>query len=101
MDLGKVNNQEKLKLCRWYFKAGCYCLPFVWLVNAAWFFKHAFLEPEYEEQKSLKKLVIWSGLGALVWAVAIAAWVITFQTCRVSWGEFGDAISVVIPTGSA
>uniref|UniRef100_A0A0A9VWP5 Gamma-secretase subunit PEN-2 n=1 Tax=Lygus hesperus TaxID=30085 RepID=A0A0A9VWP5_LYGHE len=101
MDLSKVNNEDKLKLCRWYFKAGFFCLPFVWLINSIWFFKDAFLKPEYDEQKSIRKLVIWSAIGALVWAIAVASWVTTYQTHRVAWGEFGDLISVVTPTGSA
>ena len=29
-------------------------LPFVWLVNAVWFFNEAFRKPVYDEQKQIK-----------------------------------------------
>lgn len=34
---------------------GCLLLPFVWAVNAVWFFREAFIKPQYEEQKEIKK----------------------------------------------
>jgi len=30
-------------------------LPFLWTINAVWFFKEAFAMPPYEEQKQIKK----------------------------------------------
>ncbi|XP_025158740.1 gamma-secretase subunit pen-2 isoform X1 [Harpegnathos saltator] len=74
-------------------------LPFLWAVNVIWFWKEAFTKPLYEEQKQIKKYVIISAIGATVWAIALLAWIITFQTQRAAWGEFGDAISYIIPTG--
>lgn len=38
-----------------FILAGFALLPFVWLVNALWFFDEAFRKPEYEEQKDIKK----------------------------------------------
>ncbi|EFN82028.1 gamma-secretase subunit pen-2 isoform X2 [Harpegnathos saltator] len=99
MDLSKVPNERKLYLCRWYFRAGFALLPFLWAVNVIWFWKEAFTKPLYEEQKQIKKYVIISAIGATVWAIALLAWIITFQTQRAAWGEFGDAISYIIPTG--
>lgn len=43
--------------------------------------------------------VILSGIGALLWTAVLLAWVITFQTQRAAWGEFGDSISYLIPEG--
>lgn len=43
--------------------------------------------------------VVLSGIGASIWAVVIAVWIYIFQTHRAEWGEFGDDISFVIPTG--
>lgn len=43
--------------------------------------------------------VILSSIGAAIWAVVIAVWVYIFQTHRAEWGEFGDQISFIIPTG--
>lgn len=96
---------------------GIACLPFIWAVNAIWFFEEAFREPEYEEQKQIRKCkfmkkkplvfffnlftdVIYSAIGALVWLVIVITWVTLFQVNRVNWGEFADDISFIIPVGS-
>ncbi|XP_075235777.1 presenilin enhancer, gamma-secretase subunit [Lycorma delicatula] len=99
MDLSRMKNDHKLYLCKWYFRAGFAILPFVWLVNAIWFFEEAFRKPPYEEQKDIKKYVTFSGIGATIWIIAIAVWVYTYQTHRAEWGEFGDSLSFIIPTG--
>ncbi|KOC63068.1 Gamma-secretase subunit pen-2 [Habropoda laboriosa] len=93
MDLSKMPNEKKLYLCKWYFRAGFILLPFVWAVNAIWFAKEAFVTPQYEEQKQIKRYVIFSAVGAAIWSAALIAWVVTFQTQRTSWGEFADSIS--------
>ncbi|XP_065172242.1 gamma-secretase subunit pen-2 [Atheta coriaria] len=100
MDLSKQTNDKKLHLCRWYFKVGFALLPFVWAVNAVWFFCEAFQKPEYPEQKQIRQYVIYSASGALVWLVGLVTWVIIFQTHRVEWGEFADNISFIIPLGA-
>ncbi|XP_012280933.1 gamma-secretase subunit pen-2 [Orussus abietinus] len=99
MDLSKMPNQQKLYLCKWYFRAGFAALPFLWTVNAIWFAKEAFTAPPYDEQKQIKKYVIFSGIGAIIWTGIFLAWVITYQTQRTNWGEFGDSISYIFPTG--
>lgn len=45
--------------------------------------------------------VIYSGIGAIVWAIAIITWISTFQLNRAEWGEFADSISFIIPLGRA
>ncbi|EFN62585.1 Gamma-secretase subunit pen-2 [Camponotus floridanus] len=99
MDLSKVSNEKKLHLCKWYFRGGFALLPFLWAVNAIWFSKEAFVASPYEEQKQIKKYVIFSAVGATIWTAALLAWIITFQTQRAVWGDFADAISYIIPTG--
>jgi presenilin enhancer 2 len=101
MDLARVPNERKLYLCRWYFKGGFLFLPFLWAINAVWFFKDAFKAPAFEEQPQIRKYVIRSGIGAVVWIVAVVAWAIVFQINRPSWGAIGDELSFVIPTGRA
>ena len=34
-----METQEKVDLSRKYFLGGCFFLPFLWAVNAVWFFK--------------------------------------------------------------
>ncbi|XP_051172292.1 gamma-secretase subunit pen-2 [Leptopilina boulardi] len=99
MDLSKTPNDKKLYLCRWYFRAGFALLPFLWAINSIWFFKQAFFEPYFEEQKQIRKYVILSAIGALLFAIAFSTWIVIFQTNRANWGEFGDVISYIIPTG--
>ncbi|KAJ0183036.1 hypothetical protein K1T71_001012 [Dendrolimus kikuchii] len=101
MDLNRLPNDKKLQLCIWYFKVGCLFLPFVWAVNAVWFFKEAFVKPPYDEQKQIKKYVIMSGTGAFVWTAILGIWVAIFQLQRVSWGATGDALSFIVPLGRA
>ncbi|KAL3270616.1 hypothetical protein HHI36_021150 [Cryptolaemus montrouzieri] len=100
MDLSKLTNEKKLSLCRGYFRTGFALLPFVWAVNAIWFFNEAFRKPEYEEQKQLKKYVIYSAIGAAIWSVVLTTWIVIFQVNRDNWGEFADRISFIIPLGS-
>ncbi|XP_068621989.1 gamma-secretase subunit pen-2 [Battus philenor] len=101
MDLNRLPNDKKLQLCRWYFKVGCVLLPFVWAVNAVWFFKEAFVKPPYDEQKQIKKYVIMSAGGAAVWVCALIAWITVFQLNRVAWGPIGDSLSFIVPLGQA
>ncbi|XP_078050587.1 presenilin enhancer, gamma-secretase subunit [Augochlora pura] len=99
MNLSKISNDEKLHLCKWYFRAGFAFLPFLWIVNAIWFAQEAFTVPHYEEQKQIKRYVIFSAIGATIWTTALLAWIIVFQTQRSEWGAFADSISYIIPTG--
>ncbi|XP_059613540.1 gamma-secretase subunit pen-2 [Phlebotomus argentipes] len=99
MHLDRVTNDRKLYLCRWYFRAGFACLPFVWAINTIWFFSEAFRKPPYEEQAQIKKYVLYSALGSIVWLVVIISWVTIYQYHRAEWGEFGDRISLFIPLG--
>ncbi|KAL1517972.1 hypothetical protein ABEB36_001666 [Hypothenemus hampei] len=100
MDLGKIPNDKKLNLCKMYFRVGFAFLPFAWAVNAIWFFNEAFRkQPPYEEQKQIRKYVICSAIGALIWGIVLTSWVVVFQIKRSSWGEFADSISFIIPLG--
>uniref|UniRef100_A0A2A4K5L7 Gamma-secretase subunit PEN-2 n=1 Tax=Heliothis virescens TaxID=7102 RepID=A0A2A4K5L7_HELVI len=101
MDLSRLPNDKKLQLCRWYYKVGWFLLPFVWVVNAIWFFKEAFMKPPYDEQKEIKKYVIMSAAGAVAWIAVFAVWITVFQLQRVSWGSTGDTLSFIVPLGRA
>lgn len=99
MDLQKVPNDEKLKLCRNYFYFGFAFLPFLWLVNTVWFVRDAFFKDEFEEQKELRKYVIRSGIGTCLWTIGIVTWISIYQLNRADWGELGDKLSFLIPLG--
>eukprot|EP00112_Aurelia_sp_Birch-Aquarium-sp1_P017669 Seg4119.2 transcript_id=Seg4119.2/GoldUCD/mRNA.D3Y31 product="Gamma-secretase subunit pen-2" protein_id=Seg4119.2/GoldUCD/D3Y31 len=99
MDLRKTPDDQKLQLCRKYFYGGFALLPFLWLVNTIWFMRDAFFREEFAERKELRKYVIRSGIGTLVWFIAIVIWVTFYQLNRASWGELGDTISFLIPLG--
>ena len=95
-----MKDDKKLELCRWYYRGGWACLPFLWAVNFVWFFHDAFQRPAFEEQAQIKRYVIYSGIGAVIWAIALSTWIVIFQTHRVAWGDIGDELTFLIPTGS-
>lgn len=99
MDLARVPNEEKVRLSRIYFIGGFAFLPFLWFVNSIWFFQEAFLKDEFEGQKEVRKYVIKSILGTIVWIAGMTTWITVFQTHRASWGEIGDRLSFLIPLG--
>ncbi|XP_055387195.1 gamma-secretase subunit pen-2 [Condylostylus longicornis] len=99
MDLSKMSDERKLYLCNWYFKAGFAFLPFVWIINSIWFYSEAFLRSPFEHQKQMKKYVLLSGTLSLMWLSIAVLWVTVFQNNRDKWGQFGDAITFVIPLG--
>lgn len=99
MDKSRLSNIEKLNLCRRYYLIGFFGLPMVWAINYIWFSVEANATQEFEEQKEIKKLRRRSGIGTILWLILITIWVVLFQTNRVRWGDFGDDISFIIPTG--
>ncbi|XP_059138472.1 gamma-secretase subunit PEN-2-like [Physella acuta] len=100
MDLRRVKNEEKLVLCKKYYLAGFFILPFLWFINTVWFFNEAFRKPEYTEQAQIRTYVIRSMIGSVVWMAIIITWVVIFQTHRTSWGVAGENLAFIIPTGS-
>ena len=101
MDLSspKVTQQEKLDLCRKYFYFGIFFLPFLWAVNAVWFFKEAFVKQAFPEQKAMKRFVVMSAVGAVIYFIAFVTWIALFSQYRTEWGALGDRLSFNIPTG--
>uniref|UniRef100_T1IP80 Gamma-secretase subunit PEN-2 n=1 Tax=Strigamia maritima TaxID=126957 RepID=T1IP80_STRMM len=99
MDLGKMKNEQKLYLCRWYYRGGFLFLPFLWFVNFFWFFNEAFRKQAFDEQRQIRSYVIRSAIGSLFWTAVFIAWVVVFQTHRAGWGETADYMSFIIPTG--
>ncbi|XP_054718603.1 gamma-secretase subunit PEN-2-like [Uloborus diversus] len=99
MDLRKLKNEDKLNLCRWYYRGGFFFLPFLWFVNAVWFFNEAFRKSHYEEQKMIRTYVIRSAIGAIIWAAGLISWIVVFQLYRADWGEVADRLSFIIPVG--
>ena len=47
----------------------------------------------------IRRYVILSFLGTILWAIIIIAWVTIYQLKRAEWGEWGDKISFNIPRG--
>ena len=101
MDLKKTPDAEKVRLSRIYFMGGFAFLPFLWLVNTIWFFREAFFAETYEGQSEVRKYVIRSGIGTVIWIGGLTTWIIMYQWNRASWGELGDKLSFLIPLGEA
>jgi presenilin enhancer 2 len=98
-DLSKLTKEEKEALCRKYFVLGCFLVPFLWLINFIWFFKEAFcgLQPN----KKIRRYILQSLLGCVVWIACWTAWIVIYQRDRASWGIIGDMISATAPNGIA
>ena len=104
MDLSRarISDADKLGLCKKYFFLGFAFLPFLWGINAIWFFNEAFVrKPEFPEQKSMKKYVVISGTLSTICLAALITWMAIFTNYRSQWGEIGDYLSFNIPTGAA
>ncbi|OON20642.1 hypothetical protein X801_03469, partial [Opisthorchis viverrini] len=43
--------------------------------------------------------VLLSLIGTAIWTIALVAWITTYYTKRIVWGDFGDRISFNIPPG--
>uniref|UniRef100_A0A914Z6L8 Gamma-secretase subunit PEN-2 n=1 Tax=Panagrolaimus superbus TaxID=310955 RepID=A0A914Z6L8_9BILA len=99
MNLERIRDTEKLDLCRKYFYIGCFCLPFVWLVNFVWFFKHAYKRPHFAQQELIRKYTTFSIIGCIIWTILIVAWNIVFHYYRTSYAQYADYLSFVFPIG--
>ncbi|XP_050524102.1 gamma-secretase subunit PEN-2 [Daktulosphaira vitifoliae] len=89
---------EKLNICRKYYIAGFFLLPIFWLVNFLWHYREAYQEEQFEEQTQIKNYVFKSGVGFLIWAVALTFWIVYFQTQR--YYHDWDYLTFNFPTGS-
>jgi len=97
MNLERATPEEKVKLCKKYFYVGFFALPVVWFVNAVWFFREAFIKKD--NPPVLKKYVIFSAIGFLIWAIFFSIWISVYQSLRPDWGASGDYISFNVPLG--
>ena len=96
MNLGKVSEEEKVKICQKYFVGGFFLLPVLWLVNAVWFFREAIKK---DGNRNIQKYVAGSVVGSVIWVAILAVWISVYQTQRASWGAIGDYISFTVPYG--
>ena len=97
MNLERATPEEKVKLCKKYFYVGFFALPVVWFVNVLWFFREAFIKKD--NPPVLKKYVIFSAIGFLIWAIFFSIWISVYQSQRPDWGASGDYISFNVPLG--
>ncbi|CAF0895938.1 unnamed protein product [Rotaria sordida] len=99
VSLSKKSPEERLNICRKYYRAGFAFLPLLWLINAIWFYKQAFKVEPYPQQAQIRTYVIRSAIGTLIWIIIIVAWNITFQLLRTKMGPLGDFLTFVYPRG--
>ena len=96
MKLDRIPDEEKTKICRKYFIAGFFLLPFVWLINLIWFSREALKK---NGSADIRRYVAGSFLGFVVWVAVLAVWISVYQTQRPNWGAAGDYISFSVPVG--
>ena len=47
----------------------------------------------------LRRYVIYSTIGSLVWIILMVTWITCYQILRPDWGAAGDYISFNVPRG--
>ncbi|XP_031562490.1 gamma-secretase subunit PEN-2-like [Actinia tenebrosa] len=99
MDLRKVPDEEKVRLCRRYTIIGLAFLPFLWFINVVWFFKEAFCRERFPGQSKMRSDIVKSAIGLIIWIAGLTTWIVMFQKNRAEWGYYGDKISFLIPLG--
>ena len=87
MNLDKMSEEEKLKISRKYFIIGFFVLPAVWLANAIWFFKEAFIKRQGHPM--IRRYVAGSMLGVLVWVAVVVIWTTVYQNTTSQLGGSG------------
>ena len=60
MNLQKASPEEKVNICRKYFLTGLAFLPWVWIINIAWFWKEAL---KNDHIPAIRKYVLFSVIG--------------------------------------
>lgn len=74
MNLKKASAEDKVNVCRKYFIAGIPLLPWVWLVNVAWFWREA-AKPDHIPQVS----ETFPKLGAHFVSNLVSTFILQFQ----------------------
>ncbi|ORZ02506.1 gamma-secretase aspartyl protease complex, presenilin enhancer-2 subunit [Syncephalastrum racemosum] len=87
---------ELVSLCKKMFYGGLAFLPFLWLINVAFF---ARASRKSSAPPDLKKFVYMSAIGCGLWFIVLTTWYALFVNKRVAWGAAADKITVVIPKG--
>uniref|UniRef100_A0A1X7SKD5 Uncharacterized protein n=1 Tax=Amphimedon queenslandica TaxID=400682 RepID=A0A1X7SKD5_AMPQE len=54
-----------------------------------------------EHRDTVRRYVLFSWLGALIWIAAFILWTSVYQTQRQNWGKSGIYLSFVLPGGVA
>jgi presenilin enhancer 2 len=98
MKLEKLTSTELHQLSKKYFYLGFLFLPFVWVLNVVWIFPFLIQKREYQNYNEIKRILIYSLIGAILWIIGITIWISLYLTNRNIW-TFADFISVFIPQG--
>ncbi|KAL7074689.1 hypothetical protein ACQ4LE_006039 [Meloidogyne hapla] len=108
-NLNKLSEGERLQLCRRYFLLGFAFLPILWLVNFIWFYRYTYGKKDENDElqtnnnliiKEMKRYVLWSGIGTIIWTILITCWIYIYQIERslgnVYWAEL---LTYIYPLG--
>mmetsp|Transcript_6769 Transcript_6769/g.10188 ORF Transcript_6769/g.10188 Transcript_6769/m.10188 type:complete len:99 (+) Transcript_6769:97-393(+) len=85
-----AGNNEDENLAKQMFCIGCFGLPWLWLVNCAYFYSAVRTD---RASSGLKKWFYMSLAGSLICFTALFVWIITFQ---LSWRHWEGAKSYMI-----
>eukprot|EP00041_Stephanoeca_diplocostata_P005275 m.59242 g.59242 ORF g.59242 m.59242 type:complete len:99 (+) comp15676_c0_seq1:128-424(+) len=96
MKLAKLTDEERVNISKKYYIGGFFLLPWLWIINTFWFFPFAV---KSGADPKLRKMVVYSAIGSIIWVIIIAVWVSQYQQNRVAWGETGDKLTANYPKG--
>ncbi|ESN92306.1 hypothetical protein HELRODRAFT_89658 [Helobdella robusta] len=95
----KLTSEEKLHICKMYFRIGFFLLPLVWIMNFLWFFKEVFRKTPTPMRKQMRKYLVLSLVGAICYSTLMLIWVIVYNLKRFDWDRFGDKLTLIFPVG--
>mmetsp|Transcript_4534 Transcript_4534/g.8655 ORF Transcript_4534/g.8655 Transcript_4534/m.8655 type:complete len:100 (-) Transcript_4534:8-307(-) len=86
--------EENAKVAKRLFFAGCFGLPWLWIVMAWYFWPEA---KRRDAHPALRRYVNLAAAGGFIMTIGLVVWVIIFQTSWKDWGRTATDMMVVVP----
>ncbi|CAA3015993.1 probable gamma-secretase subunit PEN-2 [Olea europaea var. sylvestris] len=74
-----LSHQDSVAYARRFFNFGFFCLPFLWAVNCFYFWPVLRHPNSHNSHPLLRRYVVGSAIGFLLFAVILSSWSVTFM----------------------
>ncbi|KAL2528120.1 putative gamma-secretase subunit PEN-2 [Forsythia ovata] len=74
-----LSHQDSVAYARRFFNFGFLCLPFLWAVNCFYFWPVLRHPNSHQSHPEIRRYVVGSAIGFLVFAVILSSWSLTFM----------------------